>query len=116
MSKQILVVLKDSSRAQMMGWLAQQNGVEVLQAEGGLPALTQLERAQVNAVVCDAHLDDMEGEEFRNIVRYEPGTQSTPFFLLTDKAKWSAAFPQILTLTLRRAPRNCCITCCGRFK
>ena len=84
--KQIFVVVPDPARAALIGWLVSAAGAHAHLSDGALPALTELERAEVDAVICSEDAGDMTGEDFRNILRYEPATRLTPVYLLTPQA------------------------------
>ncbi len=85
--KTILTIIKDPARAQMYEHLAQQAGANIIHADGALHALTQVERAQIDVVICDAQMDDMSGEEFRMVVHEEIQTSLVPVFILPDPAQ-----------------------------
>lgn len=57
-------------------------GVLVGEAQSALEALTQLERAVPDAIVCDAQLQDMTGVEMLDIVRSEPQYSPVVFLLV----------------------------------
>lgn len=80
----LLTIISDPVRTAMYDTLAKQAGVHLIAAEGALHALTQLERTPVDAIICDAHMDEMSGEEFRLLVEQEEHTQGVPVFLLAD--------------------------------
>lgn len=80
--RSVLTVLNDASRAEMYTHLAAQAGVTVIQAEGALHALTQLERTPVDAVICDAQMSDMTGVEFRSILEHDAHTGDLPVYLI----------------------------------
>lgn len=78
----LLTILSDPVRAAVYEALAREAGVEVLHAEGALHALTRLERTPVAAIVCDAEMDDMSGEEFREVVAAEEHSQGVRVYVL----------------------------------
>lgn len=82
--KTILTIIKDQSRAQMYEHLARFAGAQIIHAEGALHALTQVERSNIDVVICEAHMDDMSGEEFRMVVHEEIKTSLVPVFILPD--------------------------------
>lgn len=82
--KQIFVLVPNLARAQLIRQLLELGGVHAHLSDGALPALTELERSAVDAVICAEDTGDMPGEDFRNILRYDPNTRLTPVFLLTD--------------------------------
>lgn len=80
----ILTILSDPVRTAMYDTLARHAGVHLISAEGALHALTQLERTPVDAIICDAHMDEMTGEEFRTVTEQEEPTSGVPVFILPD--------------------------------
>lgn len=82
--KCLLIIISDPARAGLYGALALQAGVRVIQAEGALHALTFLEREQVDAIICEADMEDMDGDEFRTVVHEEVRTAGVPVFVLPD--------------------------------
>lgn len=80
----ILTIMQDPVRTAMYEALARRSGVHLIAAEGALHALTQLERIPVDAIICDAHMDEMSGEEFRTVTEQEERTDNVPVFILTD--------------------------------
>lgn len=105
----LLTILDDDSRASMYETLMREAGVEVIHAEGALHALTQLERVPVDAIICDPHMEDMTGEDFKAVVAEEAHTASVPVFILPDSGVLSGqqgletsapSGPQLLTRVL----------------
>ncbi|GGL79650.1 hypothetical protein GCM10010840_16910 [Deinococcus aerolatus] len=101
----VLTVLNDSSRAAMYGHLAALAGVTVIQADGALHALTQLERTPVDAIICDAQMSDMSGAEFRSILQHDAHTGDLPVYLIGDEVPGVSglsgpAGPQVLAEAL----------------
>ena len=78
----ILTILNDPGRAAMYRHLAAEAGVPTIEAEGALHALTQLERTPVAAIICDAEMEDMSGEDFREVVRAEGRSGGVPVYVL----------------------------------
>ncbi|WP_339097439.1 DUF4388 domain-containing protein [Deinococcus sp. VB343] len=78
----ILTILNDPSRSAMYRHLSQQAGVPTIEAQGALHALTQLERTPVAAIICDAEMEDMTGEDFREVVAAESHSQDVPVYVL----------------------------------
>ncbi|MHA0036061.1 response regulator (plasmid) [Deinococcus sp. PESE-38] len=78
----ILTILNDPDRAAMYRHLAGQAGVPTIEAEGALHALTQLERMPVAAIICDAQMEDMSGEDFREVIFAEESTHDVPVYVL----------------------------------
>ncbi|GHG11674.1 hypothetical protein GCM10017783_25010 [Deinococcus piscis] len=91
--KRIFVVMSDPARAALIGWLISAAGARPSLSEGALPALTELERSEVDAVICSEDVGDMTGEDFRNILRYEPATRLTPVYLITSQTGQQHAEP-----------------------
>ncbi|MDO4263478.1 MAG: DUF4388 domain-containing protein [Deinococcus sp.] len=91
--KQILVLISDPARAALISSLIGAAGAHAHLSDGALPALTELERSEVDAVICSEDAGDMTGEDFRNILRYEPATRLTPVYLLTSQAGQQHAEP-----------------------
>lgn len=80
----ILTIMADPVRTAMYDTLARRAGVNLISAEGALHALTQLERTPVDAIICDAQMDEMTGEEFRAVTEQESHTSGVPVFILPD--------------------------------
>ena len=78
----ILTILNAPDRAAMYRHLAGQAGVPIIEAEGALHALTQLERIPVAAIICDAQMEDMSGEDFREVIFAEESTHDVPVYVL----------------------------------
>lgn len=102
----VLTVLNDASRAAMYSHLAELAGVTVIQADGALHALTQLERTPVDAIICDAQMTDMSGAEFRSILEDDAHTGGLPIYLIGDDEHGApgratnSAGPQVLAEAL----------------
>lgn len=82
----LVFILRDEQRYQVFSWLCEQAGVPHMRAEGGLHALTQLERSRASAIICEARLPDMRAGELWAIMRSDPATEQLPFFLLAGRA------------------------------
>lgn len=80
----LLTILADPVRTAMYDSLAKRAGVHMISAEGALHALTQLERTPVDAIICDAQMDEMNGEDFRLLAEQEERTRHVPVFILAD--------------------------------
>lgn len=80
----LLTILDDDVRASMYESLMREAGVDVVHADGALHALTQLERVPVDAIICDAHMEDMSGEDFKAVAAEESHTAGVPVFILPD--------------------------------
>lgn len=80
----LLIILCDPSREAMYAHLARQAGVPLIQADGALHALTQLERSTIGAIICDAQLEDMSGEEFKSVVQGDAKSRDIPLFLIAN--------------------------------
>ena len=78
----ILTILRDPDRSAMYHHLSRQAGVPTIEAQGALHALTQLERTPVAAIICDAEMEDMTGEDFREVVAAENHSQGVPVYVL----------------------------------
>lgn len=105
----LLTILDDDARASMYESLMREAGVQVIHAEGALHALTQLERVPVDAIICDAQMEDMSGEDFKAVVAEEAHTAGVPVFILPDSEALSGQMdfsvsaptgPQLLTRAL----------------
>lgn len=106
----LLTVLNDPARRAMYELLAQQAGVRVVQAEGALHALTQLERTKVDAIICDASMPDMTGAEFCSVIEGDHSSRNLPVYLIPspsadeDSRKYVSvtAGPEILANAFRK--------------
>lgn len=78
----VLLIMSHPTWAAPLDEYLQLVGVEVRRAESGLHALTQLERAVPDAIVCQAQLEDMSGRELLSIVRSDGQFQEVVFLLL----------------------------------
>lgn len=94
----LVFIVHDEQLYQTYAWLCAQAGVPCVRAEGGLHALTQLERSHASAIICDARLPDMQALELWNIVRSDPNTAQIHFFLLSNKTpkEFTSAFDHTL--------------------
>ncbi|SEJ34490.1 protein of unknown function [Deinococcus reticulitermitis] len=84
-ARPLLTILSDPARAAVYEALARGAGVEVLHAEGALHALTRLERTPVAAIMCDAEMEDMSGEEFREVVAAEQHSRDVPVYVVPTR-------------------------------
>lgn len=78
----MLTILNNPARAAMYAYLSGQVGVQVVHAESALHALTQLERTQVDAIICDATMPDMTGAELCSVVAGDQTTRRLPVYLI----------------------------------
>ncbi len=85
-SPPLVFIVQDELLYQTYAWLCAQADVPYVRAEGGLHALTQLERTHASAIICEKRLADMQALELWSIIRSDPATHNLPFFLLADKA------------------------------
>ncbi len=90
----VLLVLADPVRRATVSVLLQAAGLPVLAAEGGLHALTQIERVRPAAILTDDAPGDLSAEELHEIVRSEPDTASLPFLLLSERTPGWLNTPQ----------------------
>lgn len=111
----VLTIMADPVRTAMYDALARRAGVQLISAEGALHALTQLERTPVDAIICDAHMDEMSGEEFRAVTEQEEHTSAVPVFILPDSEALSGqqglgvpayTGPELLSLVLTHLERD----------
>lgn len=82
----LMTILSDPARSALYRLLAEEAGLPTVEAEGALHALTQLERMPVAAILCDARMEDMSGEEFRSVVEEEFGDRRVPVHVLPGVA------------------------------
>ena len=101
----LLTILSDPSRAALYAALARQAGMDVLEADGGLPALTQLERTPVSVVVCDAELSDMSGAEFAEVLAETFPDRTPPLHLLSPGGEMETT-PQMFRQVMRSLDRS----------
>lgn len=88
---QLLLVLSDPRRRAAVAAFLAAAGSGVIEAEGGLHALTQVERQVPAAVLADPTLADLGADELLEILRSEPATAEVPFFLVApDPPPWLA--------------------------
>lgn len=84
MNKTLLTIIEDESRASMYELLMRKAGIEVVHADGALHALTQLERLTIDALICEADMEDMTGEELRAVIAEDSKMAHVPIFILPN--------------------------------
>lgn len=103
---QLLLVLNDDKRAEVYRMLAEAEGWSVDKAEGGLHAMTQLERSNADFVISDLQLEDLSGDELWNIVRNDPKGKDLPFVLIGDQRPVGFAQKHDILLSSARSGRQ----------
>ncbi|AFZ65854.1 response regulator [Deinococcus peraridilitoris] len=81
----VLLIMSQMARAAQFEAYLRAAGAEVLRAESGLHALTQLERTAPDAIVCAAQLEDMSGRELLAILRDDSQFREVVFLLLDSE-------------------------------
>lgn len=92
----ILILTTDTERANALEALFSSLDHACETQHDALYALTALERARPDLIVCGAEAGGMSGLEFHEIVRSEAHLNSTGFVLLDSKARLSGAHDAVL--------------------
>lgn len=87
-----LVLLVDDSRdtRELYGFVLNQAGYQVIDADDGLSALEIARRTRPDAIVMDINLPEMSGVDVIKLLRAEPETARTPILAFTAYAESAA--------------------------
>ena len=83
MKKRILLVDDDDHLRRMVGDFLMSEGFDVLQAQNGHEALTQIEASPPDLILLDIMMPRMDGGDVAQRVRDRPGTADIPIIYLT---------------------------------
>lgn len=85
-NKKILVVDDDDMMRKMTSTILTRHEFEVLNAENGRDALTQLETVRPDLILLDVMMPEMDGYETCQKIRANPATSTIPILMLTALA------------------------------
>ncbi len=83
MTQQVLLIDDEPALLSILSAYLEDAGYQVLVATDGEAAMEVLQVHQPDAIVCDLHMPGMNGLEFCQKVRQNPGWQAISFTLLT---------------------------------
>lgn len=86
MSKKVLTVDDSKTMREMVSFTLKGAGYEVIEAEDGQHAITQLSGRAVDVIVTDLNMPNMNGIELIRHLRAIPTYQYTPILMLTTEA------------------------------
>ncbi len=87
MSEKILVVEDDIDIIALVEMTLTADGFEVVTAESGLEALTQIQEEPPDLILLDLMMPQMDGYELMNILKTNPETSAVPVIMLTAKGR-----------------------------
>lgn len=79
----ILIVEDEISSAEMLSFVLQQEGYQVVTAENGKEALEQLHADGVALVLCDLMMPVMDGRELCRVMKADPSLEGIPIVIMT---------------------------------
>src|ERR1043166_4272013 len=79
----VLIVEDDISSAEMLAFVLQQEGYQVLTAENGREALGQLRANGIELVLCDLMMPVMDGRELCREMKSDPKLKAIPVIIMT---------------------------------
>jgi CheY-like chemotaxis protein len=79
----ILIVEDEFSSAEMLSFVLQQEGYQVVTAENGKEALDHLQTDGVALVLCDLMMPVMDGRELCRLMKSDPQLESIPIVIMT---------------------------------
>ena len=82
-AKTILVVEDDIDALEILAWLLESAGYEVLPARDGNEALRALRNRKVDLILLDMRMPEMDGWQFRDLQRRDPQMAAVPVVVLT---------------------------------
>lgn len=89
MSKTILVVDDSGSFRTVVRLALQKAGFNVAEAVDGKDAITKLDAAKPNLIVCDVNMPNMDGLSFARHVKASPTYRFVPMIMLTTESQES---------------------------
>lgn len=87
----ILIVEDEISTAEMLSFVLEQEGFEVVSAANGKEALTVLETDGIALVLCDLMMPIMDGRELCRMMKLDPQTGRIPIILMSAAPEISVA-------------------------
>jgi len=87
----ILIVEDEISSSEMLSFVLQQEGYQVVTAENGQEALEQLHANGVALVLCDLMMPVMDGRELCRLMKADPRFESIPIVIMTAAPEVSIA-------------------------
>ncbi|NDY91460.1 response regulator [Ideonella livida] len=89
MAKTILVVDDSGSFRTVVKLALQKAGYVVAEAVDGKDAITKLDSAKPNLIVCDVNMPNMDGLSFARHVKASPAYRFVPMIMLTTESQES---------------------------
>ena len=83
--RRILIVDDSVSMRQMVSYTLRQGGFEVIEAEHGQAAMTQLQASPVDLIITDLNMPVMDGITLIQNVRKQPSMRGKPILMLTTE-------------------------------
>ena len=87
MPKTVLIVDDSASMRQMVAFVLQQGGFDVVEGANGQEALGQLDAHRVDLIVTDLNMPVMDGITLIRNVRARPELKGTPVLMLTTESQ-----------------------------
>jgi two-component system, OmpR family, alkaline phosphatase synthesis response regulator PhoP len=81
--QKILIVEDETSSAEMLSFVLQQEGYDVVVAGNGAEALKALRREGINLVLCDLMMPIMDGREFCRAMHADPDMDDIPIIIMS---------------------------------
>jgi CheY-like chemotaxis protein len=79
----ILIVEDDVSNAEMLSFVMQQEGYDVVIAGNGREALSRLDTNHIELVLCDLMMPIMDGRELCNAMQANPQYERIPIIIMS---------------------------------
>lgn len=86
MAKTILIVDDSSSLRSVVGTALKGAGYDVIEAEDGKVALSQLNGQKIHLIISDVNMPNMNGIEFLKASKQIPAYKFTPVIMLTTES------------------------------
>lgn len=87
MEKTILIVDDSNAIRQSIGFVLEQAGYQVVQAEDGADAVKKLETRSFDLVISDVNMPNMDGIALTKYIRQNGKHQFTPILMLTTESQ-----------------------------
>ena len=86
MAARILIVEDNHANMELMGYLLQAGGYEVLGAHDGIEGIAIAERERPALVICDVNLPRLDGYDLLRYLKEHPGLHTIPCIAVTALA------------------------------
>ena len=87
MSKRVMTVDDSATVRQVLRMTLEQEGYEIIEADGGHTALEKFPEGGVDMLVTDLNMPGMDGIELIKEVRKKPGARFMPIVMLTTETQ-----------------------------